>query len=72
VSQAGKVTFFWNAKRIPGCINKAATTSASCIWRPTVSGRWNISATLIPTNLSFSTSNSSPLTVDIGRRTGTR
>jgi hypothetical protein len=72
VSQAGKVTFYWNMKRIAGCINKAATTSASCLWRPTVSGRWNISATLIPTNLSFSTSNSSPLTVDIGRRTGTR
>ena len=72
VSQAGKVTFFWNTKRIAGCINKVATTSATCTWRPTVSGRWNISATLIPTNLSFSTSNSSPLTVDIGRRTGTR
>ena len=72
VSQAGRVTFFWNMKRIAGCINKAAITTASCTWRPNVSGRWNISATLIPTNLSFSTSNSSPLTVEIGRRSGTR
>lgn len=72
VSQAGKVTFYWNNKRISGCINKTAVTSATCTWKPAVRGQWSISAALKPTNLSYSLSNSTPLQVLILNRTGPR
>lgn len=72
VNQAGKVTFFWNNKRISGCINKSAVTSATCSWKPSVRGQWSISASLKPSNLSYSLSNSTPLPVLILNRTTPR
>lgn len=53
VSTAGKVRFLSNGKRIPNCINVAASGSpltATCSWKPPISGAINISATLLPTN----------------------
>jgi hypothetical protein len=72
VSQAGLVTFFWNGKKIPGCIKKAAVTSVTCIWKPAVTGQASIWAYLDPTNPNFVDSYSPKLPVFILRRGGTR
>jgi hypothetical protein len=72
VSQAGLVTFFWNDKKIPGCIKKPATTSATCIWKPAVTGQWTIQALLDPTSPSYINSYSPKILVFIVRRPGTR
>ncbi len=72
VSQAGVVTFFWNAKRIAGCINRPVTSSATCNWKPAVTGNWAISALLDPTDPTFVNSSSNPLTIFITKRSNTR
>lgn len=72
VSQAGVVTFFWNAKRIAGCINRPVTSSATCNWKPAVTGNWAISALLDPTDPTFVNSSSNPLSVFITKRSNTR
>jgi hypothetical protein len=72
VNQAGTVTFFWNGERISGCIKKSAATSASCIWKPAVTGQWSIQALLDPTDPTYVDSYSPKLSVFILRRSGTR
>jgi hypothetical protein len=72
VNQAGVVTFFWNGERIPGCIKKPAVTSASCIWKPAVTGQWAINALLDPTDPTYVDSYSPKLSVFILRRSGNR
>jgi hypothetical protein len=72
VNQAGVITFFWNGERIPGCIKKPATTSATCIWKPAVTGQWSINALLDPTDPTYVDSYSPKLPVFILRRSGTR
>ena len=72
VNQAGVVTFFWNGERIPGCIKKSAATSASCTWKPAVTGQWSIQALLDPTDPTYLDSYSPKLSVFILRRSGTR
>jgi hypothetical protein len=66
------VTFFWNGERIPGCIKRPASTSATCIWKPAVTGQWSISALLDPTDPTYVDSFSPRLSVFIFRRSGTR
>lgn len=72
VSQAGKITFFWNGKRIAGCINKATSSSATCEWKPAVTGQSSIQALLDPTDPTYVNSYSEKLPVFILKRTGTR
>lgn len=72
VSQAGKITFFWNGKRIAGCINKSASSSATCEWKPAVTGQWSIQALLDPTDSAYVNSYSQKLPVFILKRSGTR
>jgi hypothetical protein len=72
VNQAGVITFFWNGERIPGCIKKPATTSATCIWKPAVTGQWSINALLDPTDPTYVDSYSPKLPVFILRRNGNR
>jgi hypothetical protein len=72
VSQPGQITFLWNEKRIAGCIKKTATTTASCIWKPTVSGQWNLKALINPADTSYVASYSQSLPVFILRRSGSR
>lgn len=53
VGAAGKVRFLSNGKRIANCINVVALGSpltATCSWKPTVSGAISVSAILTPTN----------------------
>ena len=72
VNQAGVVTFFWNGKRIPGCIKRTATTSATCQWKPNVSGNWSVTALLDPNNPSYFDTLSPPLSVFVFNRSGNR
>jgi hypothetical protein len=72
VNQAGVVTFFWNGKRIPGCIKRTATTSATCQWKPNVSGNWSVTALLDPNNPSYFDTSSPPISVFVFNRSGNR
>lgn len=72
VNQAGLVTFFWNGKRIAGCVKRVATTSATCQWKPAVTGQWSIQALLDPSDPSYIDSYSQKLPVFILKRSGTR
>jgi sugar lactone lactonase YvrE len=75
LSNEGKVTFLLNGKRIPGCINKVASGTApitvTCVWKPTASGSFNLSATFTPTDNTLSPV-STRVNVAVGRRTTTR
>jgi hypothetical protein len=72
IDQAGKVTFFVDGKKLPGCINLNATAGTkNCTWKPAVQKQVTIKATLNPTNNVYQNSTSS-LSVWVIRRTGTR
>jgi hypothetical protein len=72
VSQAGKVTFLADGKRIPGCYNVNATAgNKSCSWKPTAQKFVTLTATLDPTNSAYENSNAR-LVVQVVRRTGNR
>jgi hypothetical protein len=50
-STSGRATFFANGKKIPRCINLVVTsTSATCLWRPAVTGNARIRADFKPTS----------------------
>jgi hypothetical protein len=48
---AGKVTFYVNGKRIPGCISlQTQSLSATCNFKPKVTGVASLSARIVPAN----------------------
>ncbi|CAB4537488.1 unannotated protein [freshwater metagenome] len=52
---AGRVTFYANNKRIPGCVNLfTVSLIATCNWRPAVHGSITISTLLVPTDSNYS------------------
>jgi hypothetical protein len=59
VSVAGKVTFTISGKRIPGCLNKVASgstpISVSCTFKPALTARQTIRATLVPSLAAYPT-----------------
>jgi hypothetical protein len=68
----GKVTFFANGKKIPGCIKiPSSALVATCTWKPSIKGSVTLSATSFPTDQSFS-SGSISVPVAVGKRTGLR
>jgi hypothetical protein len=76
-SVAGKVTFYFGTRKIPGCssrltVDVSGTPTATCNFKPHTSGSMNYSARLIPTSSSYTGSSSSVTTVHIGRRSGVR
>jgi hypothetical protein len=72
IDQAGKVTFFVDGKRLPGCINKSASAgNVMCSWKPAVQKQVQLKAALNPTNSIYQPS-SSYLVVSVTRRSGTR
>jgi fibronectin-binding autotransporter adhesin len=72
VDQAGRVTFFVDGKRVPGCINRAASVgNINCSWKPAVQKAVTISARLTPTNNVYNASTSS-MNVAVVRRSGVR
>ena len=77
INVAGKVRFFVGNKRISTC--KERTTSgtypnntATCTWKPAVTGRQFLTATLTPTDNTFSASTSARTEVFVQKRTNTR
>jgi hypothetical protein len=74
---AGRARFFINSKRIPNCLSRSTTGSypnftATCAWKPPVTGRQSVSATFTPTDNTFSVTNSPVATIQILKRTTTR
>jgi hypothetical protein len=57
VDVEGKVTFFSNGKRIPGCINlQTVNKTVDCTWKPSVINYNNITAQLVAPGGSLATS----------------
>ncbi len=77
INVAGKVRFFVGGKRISTCKDRTTSgtypnNTATCSWRPAVTGRQILTATLTPTDSTFSASTSAPTTVQVVRRGTTR
>ena len=72
VSKPGKVTFYQQGVVIPGCKNKtAASTTATCSWKPSRRGKVSVTASLTPTDLGFVPSNGA-LNFQVSNRSGAR
>lgn len=76
VGARGKVRFFNNGKRIPGCLAVPVSTAsvpltATCSWKPPTSGQLNLSARLYPSDSGISES-VSELAVQTVRRSTIR
>ena len=73
VNTAGKVRFFVGGKRVTKCLARTTTGSyptltATCSWRPAVTGRQVLTARLTPTDNTFSASTSVRSEVFVLRR----
>jgi hypothetical protein len=73
----GKVRFFMNGKRIPTCLSVSTTGSnsshsATCNFKPAVTGRQIFHATHTPSDTSFTGSTSQSLIAHVVKRTITR
>lgn len=72
VDQDGRVSFFMDGKRIPGCQNLVASIgNRVCLWTPAIQKQVNLTARLVPTNSVYNSSESS-LSVRVIRRSGRR
>jgi hypothetical protein len=66
----GKVTFFFNGKRIPGCINvQTISKTANCTWKPSAINYNNITARVVASGGSLTTST---LRIFVTKRSGNR
>ncbi len=72
VVQPGKITFYANGKRIPGCISKTITSTYTCNWRPNVHGGIVLAARLRATNTAYAISESNPVNVGVSARSSLR
>lgn len=69
----GKVVFYANKKRIPGCqAIQSVNNVATCTFRPSLHGALAITATWIPTNTAYDPSTSGPVPAFITARTNNR
>ena len=73
----GKVTFYANKKRIPGCIAVATTGSspsysASCNWKPATRSFIEVTATFTPTNIAQGIVTSQAIKPNVDKRSTTR
>ncbi len=71
------IRFFVNGKRISGCLARATTgsypsVSASCSWKPAVTGANFITAVVTPIDTSFSSVTSGRTNLWVLKRSGTR
>ncbi len=74
---AGKANFYWNGKKIPGCIAKSTTGAspnniAQCSWKPATTGLSVIYARIVPTSSSYSAASSLSIAVRPIKRSGLR
>ena len=77
LNTAGKVRFFVGGKRIANCLSRSTTGSyptftATCTWKPAVTGRQFLTATLTPTDNTFSSSTSARSEFWVLKRATTR
>jgi hypothetical protein len=77
INVAGKVRFIVGGKRISTCKDRVTSgsypnNSATCLWKPPVTGRQVLTATLTPTDSTFSSSTSAPTVVQVRKRTTSR
>jgi len=69
----GKVTFYANGKKIPGCQNiQSSSLTAACSWRPAMHGVIRIFANLLPSSSSYVSSTSNVGFINISARATTR
>ena len=69
----GKVTFYADGKKIPGCINKLSVSlSTTCSWKPSKRGSSLITARVVPTDGSFIASTSAAKNILVGNRSDKR
>ena len=77
LNSAGKVRFFVGGKRISNCLARSTTGSypnfsATCSWKPPVTGRQSLTARITPTDGSFSAATSASTLVQVIRRVNQR
>jgi hypothetical protein len=72
VGSPGRITFYANSKKIPGCINRQVSSSINCTWKPPVQGNVLITALLLPTDSAFSRSPSPDFALRVSKRSGLR
>ena len=77
LNAAGKVRFFLGGKRISNCLAKSTTGSypnfsATCSWKPPVTGRQSLTASITPTDSSFSAATSASTAVWVTKRANSR
>ncbi len=77
LNTAGKVRFFLGGKRISNCLAKSTTGSypnfsATCSWKPSVTGKQSLTASITPTDSSFSAATSASTLVQVTRRANQR
>lgn len=73
----GKVTFYYQGKRIAGCINRVAidvsgTLTATCNFSPPSSGRGSVYAKYYPSDSGYTAATSPVITTQVVRRTNLR
>lgn len=73
-SVPGRITFYVNNKKIPGCIKVATNVSnvATCNWKPSLRGNQSLSAFLVPTDSTYLTSKTNNISVFVSRRNSQR
>lgn len=70
---AGKVTFFANGKRIPGCIARATVNLvATCSWKPSIHGPITIFTSIIATDTNYVAGRSVANPIVAAKRVGVR
>jgi hypothetical protein len=70
---AGKVTFYANNKRIPGCVSiPTSSLIATCNWKPSLHGSIAISTLLVPTDSNYLNVNVSVAPITAPKRVGSR
>jgi len=77
LNAAGKVRFFVSGKRISNCLARSTTGSypnfsATCSWKPPVTGRQSLTASITPTDSSFSAATSASTAVWVNKRVSSR
>jgi hypothetical protein len=71
-SVAGKVTFYANGKRIPGCISIPANLTAQCNWKANIHGLVSLTQRFTPTNNAFPVAISEVNYVSVSKRLNRR
>lgn len=77
VNVSAKVTFKVNGVVIPSCKNKSATGSgisyiATCSWKASRRGALSITASAVPTTVGIGSSNATPISVWVNKRSSAR